>query len=58
VFRVLDPILGFAVTRGHRADNPVSRLSKAEKPKRKNLNPARVLSAKEITGLIHFALPT
>jgi hypothetical protein len=38
VFRVLDLILGFAVTRGYRADNPVSRLSKAEKPKRKNVN--------------------
>jgi integrase len=57
VFRVLDLILGHAVTRGYRADNPARRLSKAEKPKRKNVNPARVLSAAEIDRLIHFALP-
>jgi integrase len=58
VFRVLDLILGFAVTRGYRADNPVKRLSKGEKPKRKNVQEARVLDTREIEDLIASALPT
>jgi integrase len=58
VFRVLDLILGFAVTRGYRADNPVDRLSKAEKPKRRNVSSARVLTREEIARLIESALPT
>ena len=47
-----------AVVRGYRADNPLQRLAKAEKPRRKNLNPARVLTSDEIANLIKHALPT
>ncbi len=58
VFRLVGLILGHAVVRGYRADNPISRLSKSEKPRRKSLNPPRVLAAQEIAELIECALPT
>lgn len=58
VFRVLDLILAFSVSRGYRASNPVALLSKGEKPKRKNVNSARVLDAQEIAKLIAYSLPT
>src|SRR4029453_15030115 len=51
-------ILNFAVTRGYRADNPVNRLSKTEKPKAKNKTKARVLDVDQIAALIKHTLPT
>ena len=45
-------ILQHAVVRGYRADNPMSRLSKSERPKAKNATEARVLAADEIKALI------
>jgi integrase len=45
-------ILQHAVVRGYRADNPISRLSKSERPKAKNATEARVLTAEEIKALI------
>jgi integrase len=55
---LLGTILQFAVTRGYRADNPVSRLSKAEKPVPRSATEPRVLTADEITKLIDHSLPT
>jgi integrase len=46
------------VTRGYRADNPVNRLSKTEKPKAKNKTKARVLDVDQIAALIKHTLPT
>jgi integrase len=55
---LLGTILQFAVTRGYRADNPISRLSKSERPVPRNATEARVLTADEIETLIEHALPT
>jgi integrase len=57
VFRLVGIILGHAVARGYRYDNPASRFPKAEKPRRKNVNPPRVLTAWEIEKLIECATP-
>jgi integrase len=51
-------ILNFAVTRGYRADNPVNRLSKTEKPKAKNKTKARVLDVDQIAAVIKHTPPT
>lgn len=58
VFILMSAILQHAVVRGYRADNPVSRLSKAERPKARNASDPRVLTAEEITELIEHVLPT
>jgi integrase len=58
VYRVLDLILEHALVRGYIASNPARRLSKSEKPKRKNVTEARVLDAKEIEDLIACSLDT
>jgi integrase len=55
---LLGTILQFAVTRGYRGDNPISRLSKAERPVARNATEARVITADEITKLIDHSLPT
>lgn len=58
VYRVLDLILEHALIRGYIASNPARRLSKSEKPKRRNVTEARVLDAKEIQDLIACSLDT
>jgi integrase len=51
-------ILNHAVTRGYRADNPISRLSKTERPKAKNKTKARILDIEQIAALISHTIPT
>jgi integrase len=51
-------ILNHAVTRGYRADNPISRLSKTERPKAKNKTKARILDVEQIAALISHTIPT
>jgi integrase len=51
-------ILNHGVTRGYRADNPINRLSKTEKPKAKNKTKARVLDVDQIAALISHTIPT
>jgi hypothetical protein len=50
VLTLAGSILNHAVTRGYRADNPIARLSKTERPKAKNKTKARILDVDEITS--------
>ena len=58
VYRVLDLLLEHALVREYIASNSARRLSKAEKPKRRNVTEARVLDTKEIEDLIAYSLDT
>jgi integrase len=57
VLTLAGSILNHAVTRGYRADNPIARLSKTERPKAKNKTKARILDVDEIAKLISHTLP-
>jgi integrase len=57
VLTLAGSILNHAVTRGYRADNPIARLSKTERPKAKNKTKARILDVDEITRLIAHTIP-
>jgi integrase len=58
IFTLASSILQFAVTRHYRAENPVSKLAKAERPRARNQSEPRALTAPEIEQLIASALPT
>jgi integrase len=55
ILTLFSSITTYGITRGYRADSPLARLSKSERPKAKSKTHATVLAAEEIKALIEHS---